>query len=400
MLEGIQHVSAGRAISTTALLTASALLLILLGRVILPTVPRNLAITRVVRIGNVHGNWEKSENLNCPYFSEIATLPPANDSSGTCTFTNTYGRLGNRLMSVSNMILHADQGCCHVSVPEMIQGWNPAAVHFENKKQTCQNRTEVSRICQSRSGVDWFTDKPERKSTCDFEILKKYFAVNRTHALGQMCPTRPFSAFHVRSGDSVVGTYDSVTGTFQPSKVHPGYWLYPTSYYTAAMNKIRKVDGKQRIVVFCENNANPTCDFFAKLADVDADILMRTNQPLIDDLHLMLCAREVALSNGSFKHVFELSERLEVVHSFKIQPPRHACKNDATSTKRSTPGGKTTLLYWVEEPESATYQQAVTTWRNTGFQRSVVNTQRTINFCEVSDVALALDDWGDRPGRK
>jgi len=207
------------------------------------------------------------------------------------------------------------------------------------------------------------------------------------------------------------GAYNETTGTYVPGKwIHHLYWLHPTSFYASVIRDIRR-RSDMKIYVFCENMDNPSCDFFAKLSDVDDNIEMRVGQPLLDDLHMLLCASEVATSNGSFQRVFNLSQRLGMRHTFALTPPSSCSSNTVVSenvdNRATLPTHSKTFrwirgthelqrharfqplqprqivkFYWIKHAkERALFAKTVQPWRNSGMQRYTINAHRSISSC-------------------
>ncbi len=335
------------------------------------------------------------KNIDQPLCGSFAWTNDSNrDKSFVTMDPPLYGRLGNRLSASSHMIAWAEQECCDVHLPNnILDGWKPPALSFENTNCVDRNSALAARCGSIRSSEKWFRLK-QTISPCVHHILKQYFAITATHALGRACPDEPFAALHIRSGDVAAGSYNASSGVFQPRKVNRKHWLYPTSFYAAVLKNL-----SMRAVVFCENLANPSCDFFQKLSDVDPNIRVRVGEPLIEDLHLMLCATEVAASHGTFKGVFTLSEALQELHLFLNNldntPDKMNCAQ-AIKPLSSDSFKKASTYYWIKDTsQSVSYRQGVVPWKNSGFQRYVVNKRYDIDQCRLaapSDDQTELDD--------
>jgi len=226
--------------------------------------------------------------------------------------------------------------------------------------------------CGSRTGREWFRLRPQHSPKCHLQLLRRYFNINRTHTLGKPCSSTDHVALHVRSGDVARGGYGQ-DGKYNPSGVHQGYGLYPTAYYTSVMREIRtrRDNSPVTFFVFCETMGNPSCEFFEKLSALDENVVMRVNQTLIDDLRLMLCASEVAVSHGTFAHVFSLPLQPQIIHTFSSLPGH----NNRSCQK---------VWHWMENSElRANFENVTKVWKNTGFQRHEVDAAYVMNHTEV-----------------
>jgi len=288
------------------------------------------------------------------------------------------------------MIQHAETNCCSVILSEnILDGWIPPVSQFVT---SCA--ASSSHACVEKSGQEWYLfnrsedlwDFPE--SQCSLALLRKYFAVNSTHALGRMCPSTPHAALHVRSGDVAQGYYDQGLGTYRPTSQNSGYWFHPTSFYAAVVRNIRRRDLGLKIIIFCEDMNNPTCDFFQKVASLgDNNIEMRVARPLLDDLFTMLCAQEIATSNGSFKRIFRVSTFLRVLHHFSLSKIKCAQEAHEDSKLRSV------VAYWIKDDHmAATFANDTRPWKNTGYQRFLANRAVDMDFCDKPQDAFFFLD--------
>jgi len=96
----------------------------------------------------------------------------------------------------------------------------------------------------------------------------------------------------------------------------------PTSCYLAVINRITKQEKRKKILVFCDLSSI-TCDVLSKLSEVDDTIEMRIGHSLLDDVRMMLCADQVAVSHGSFQLSFPCLANLinKRRHTFYLEPP-------------------------------------------------------------------------------
>jgi len=201
--------------------------------------------------------------------------------------------------------------------------------------------------------------------------MRKYFNINQTHVLGKTCSSTEHVALHLRSGDVARGEW-SEGGTYKPGGVPNGYGLFPTAFYISVMREIRARRGsKVPFFVFCETMGNPTCEYFEKLIVLDQNVVLRVGQPLINDLRLMLCASEVALSLGTFSRSFKLSPKPQIIHTFS-NIPKHGEE------------GCSRVSHWMSSSQQAANFMNVThVWKNTGFQRHEVDAAYDMNHTEV-----------------
>ncbi|OUS41759.1 hypothetical protein BE221DRAFT_38211, partial [Ostreococcus tauri] len=288
-----------------------------------------------------------------------------------------FGRLGNRLSILHNLISSADTDCCGVSIPtNILDGWNPRLedTKFTNLNETCGAHLEVNQTrCAAKTGKDWFYSRIKGPpSACYKPLLRRYFQINSTHALGKKCPEHPHVVLHVRSGDITRGSFNTTSGTWTPGPVHPLYFPYPTAYYLAALNSMRKRSvSATTYYVLCEDSSNPSCDYFLNAAIfAQVDLHVRIGKPLLEDVNLLLCANEVGVAQGSFKNVIDLSSKEQKVHEFGHDP--RACPRQGTSR----------IVHYINDTsQRRLYTESSKNWRNTGYQRNLVNRHYAMQTC-------------------
>mmetsp|Transcript_12584 Transcript_12584/g.49033 ORF Transcript_12584/g.49033 Transcript_12584/m.49033 type:complete len:391 (-) Transcript_12584:669-1841(-) len=325
----------------------------------------------------------RKENTLCASKFEQTNL--SEEHGRTVSLEGYYGRLGNKLTSMRKMIGFAELNSCHIALPPgILKGWNHESRYFVNSASFDRERIQE---CKSKSGKDWFYLKGS-KSKCYLDVMRRYFNVNATHALGWKCNPTAFAALHVRSGDVARGGFSDSLGVYVPGKVHKGYALYPTSYYLSVINNIRSRKGpKYDFVVFCEDLRNPTCGFFQKFGTLDKRVKVRIGEPLIDDVRLMLCAEEVATSRGTFSTVFQLSTQLRMTHEYvvaAVRIPQCIHRLNATNSSSQLESGVT--QHWMlSASESRYYENSTGVWKNTGLQRDVVNRHFEMTSCQLGE---------------
>ena len=328
---------------------------------------------------------EKNESTNygCNAFSRTPLQLKHCSDSSSVSMKTLYGRLGNRIIETMNMIAYAEEMNCGVKMPENI------LEHWSTPTNTCyipNIRKSKSSSCGPKRGKEWFyfykirPSKSKVTTPCGLQLLSTYFGVNRTHALGRSCPTSSHSVLHIRSGDIVKGRYDTQKGVYVPTHVHPGYTPYPTSYYLSVLKSIAskskdKEGHPPKVYVLCETLNNPTCDYFLKTADLlsDVQLILRVGQSLIDDLHILLCASEVAVSVGTFHNILLVSQKLNVKHDYSKSV------NNCSSSSSSN-------FHWIaSRKERNRFAKVTDYWNNTGFQRHIIDGHYKMASCEDSN---------------
>ena len=322
---------------------------------------------------------EQNEAMECSdWFVHTRDDLTLNRSVGMDGF---YGRLGNRLASAEKMIGVAEKYSCNVTLPMLLDGWRGAPSRFLNMKSgDASLSNSTSSQCVIQHGKYWWGQK-NMPSKCYVSMFRSHFMINLTHTFGRKCPTTPYGALHVRSGDVTRGHYDSVSETYVPNGVHHGYTPYPTSYYNSVVREVRSRRGKDfPFKVFCDDDGNPTCGFFDKLSSVDENIEFRTGHSLVDDVHLMLCAEDIALSRGTFSRIFAFSAKKRTTHRF-IERSESSCTmgNLSVASFQENPRQ---VLYWMTSPEERkVFINLTSFWKNTGLQRDAVNKKHKVSFC-------------------
>ena len=321
---------------------------------------------------------EFSGNVSTGISIPVTSLSNMTFSDHFLTSRGLYGRLGNRLSLLYKLVASAEANCCGVSLPtNILDGWHPLldASTFANLDATCEARLDVNQsTCASRSksGKDWFYFTVERQPACYKPLMQRYFGINSTHALGKKCPNLPHVVLHVRTGDVTRGSFNMTTEVWVPGSVHAEYFPFPTSYYLAALNNMTKrAVSSTTYYVLCEDSGNPTCDYFLNAAlFAQINLRVRIGQPLLEDIHLLLCAEEVAVSRGTFQNIIALSTKKQIVHAFTNNPS--ACAGQRTSP----------YTYYIDDvSQQHLYSKSAVRWRNTGYQRFIVNQKYTIQTC-------------------
>ena len=295
-----------------------------------------------------------------------------------------YGRLGNRLTAVKNMISTAEAEGCNFVIPgEILSGWRTEKQYFMHTS-IASFESNFSTQCLPMASSQWYYLSTPSPPKCYNHLMRQYFDINKTHTLGHRCKSSAFVAFHVRSGDVAEGEFNKTSGDFVPSThAHiEEYGLFPTSYYLSVISEVRSRRGRgYQVIVFCEDLGNPTCIFFRKLAHLEANVEIRIGQPLIDDLHLMLCAEEVATSRGTFSQVFELSVKRQRTHAYFDSSSQVPCSK-ASATQQNEIWKSDKVAHWILSPtESSAFRNATRRWKNTSYQRDAVDKYFITSHC-------------------
>lgn len=314
-------------------------------------------------------------------------------SNDVTVIEGTYGRLGNRIRAMRLAINSAlDQGC-HIRLPQVLDGEEPEWCYVQNLKLRDHH------WCAQTSAENWFFERDtippdeyvrrhdeslvnnigenDEMAKCVEYVVQQYFSVNETHAFNKPCPKYEIFAMHVRSGDVTSGQFDTETGIYQPHGVHGSYGLFPTAYYVAAM-KYALEGGYAKVLVFCEDDGNPTCDFFVKLQELESSLEVRMSTPLLEDLYYLNCAAQVAVSFGTFFQAYSIIQRPKVFHVFSETMLR-SNENKTATCQKLMPiycnGCRDLKLYYLSDvDESVKYTSHVRQhWRNTAYQRYLVN---------------------------
>jgi len=312
---------------------------------------------------------------SCHVFSkEDSRLYSNNEGGHTLKMIGEFGRLGNRVEAVQNLIEIAISACCDVILPEnILSGWRgvntkwyitDCAGSSNHRNYTCGDML-VKKVFHAP--VNYTT----QGMVCYREIMRQYFSQTATRALGRQCRKSKYGVVHVRSGDIVAGTYNLTSGDFESGGgVHTKYAPYPTSYFAAAISSMLR-SGLATVFVFCETMDNPTCHTMRQLSVVEPRIKVRVNETLLDDLQLMLCAEQASFSFGTFRRVIELSETLSVIHEFS--------RSERIYISRSRTSHVPSVLYLIKDrTERLHFASETATWTNSPVQRFLIDRYYTI----------------------
>ena len=347
-----------------------------------PRVTKNMLYSPPVTNGDSYHISSSLDNSRFISERELEMPPdgqqsfPLHVSDCYCEIDGWYGRLGNRISLTAKMISKAESLSCGVRIPtDMLSGFVPGEHSWVRVTNTLIHNDSMTKnsTCGSLTGQTWFRSRPkfyQISSTSHLQLLRKYFAINQTHVLGKTCPSTEHVAMHVRSGDIARGNW-SEEGTYEPGHItNSDYGLFPTAYYISVMIEVRARRGSEvPFIIFCETMGNPTCEYFKKLSFTEQYVVLRVGQPLVDDVRLMLCSSEVAVSRGTFSRVFTLSPKPLIKHKYFNKPKDSQCLS---------------VFHWMSSSQQAAkYTNVTKTWKNTGFQRHEVNAAYELNHSEI-----------------
>lgn len=379
---------------------------------------KNEAIKKTITSQSVVAETEKAVTARPSATCDAFSLHPGDDTGGCGDLPavrmnkSENGRLGNMMTASAKMIYYAEEHNCRLELPRLVpqmDWWTKREVSWwtpREQETSCFVPNGTGRpiggndVCELRN-KDWFYHGDEsrprqRWGTTDLDLsipknefydytnryytdctrhtLSVHLGINETHVLGRACPSpkHSYSVLHVRAGDIFSGHYDN-DGGYRPDKVNPLYVPHPTSYYLAVVKRLiaeNDADGPSQIIVLCEDFGNPTCEYFLKTAEVfhrEVNLTVRVNQPLLDDIHVLLCASQVAVSVGTFQVVLHLSQRLRTLHRFSSTP--RDC--------RSSPGE---AFYWIANVTERAHFSSLW-WSNTAYQRHLMDQHYEIESC-------------------
>lgn len=274
-----------------------------------------------------------------------------------------YGRLGNRLSVALKMAVVASQCNCSLSIADdLVEQYVPPFVGFKNT----QSDGTLGITCTTMTEDEWFhSEEPNNRTVDDWcnavNVLRLYLQSNRTHALGEKCPSDPFVVFHVRSGDIASGSYENSEQFYVPSEsIHNAYGPPPSAYYA----KVLQQNQQTKVFVLCETEDNPTCGFFQKVASF-SNVELRIKAPLLEDVRLLMCAQQVAVSVGTFRNILLLSEG-QHIHQFSSEHVSQCSKAPHEYAK--------TMYFMKDTEQQQLYNEGVLkNWKNNAYQRHLLN---------------------------
>ena len=301
------------------------------------------------------------------------------------------GRLGNQILAVKQLLRIGMLYGCDLMLPTQlygVEGFNSPCSYLINsskypsinlcKKVAIGELIRSSLLAQEDIYNSSFPSLvSESFDTQEVEkiisnILDMYLGRNKTHSLGKKCDklSIPSISLHVRSGDIVGGKFNEEGHYIPSSKVHRKYVPFPTSYYLAALVRVRTQLGSSKfesaeISVFCEDFSNPSCHALKMLSTLLKNMKIFTKTSLHHDLWKLSCSDIVVVSRGSFKFAY-LSPNLHWEHIF--------IDNFSASGYKTLERKARKTLYYINNNSSADkYKNMIYGWQNTARQRHIIS---------------------------
>ena len=338
----------------------------------------------------------KMKNLDVETSSVNATflhLSPSSAYENSVALSNVndppFGRLGNCIITMENMILESIASSCLVILPtiRLIPNFVPGCVVVNasgkqrNYTQSCLHASPKHFYkMKTTSTGELIADMRHSLRVHLNNILKVYFNINYTHAYGMPCPQENIFSIHIRSGDTSEGSFNETSGHFVPRVVHWKYAPNPTSFYTHVLRKALEMTDITRIIVFCEDLTSPSCETMQQFHMSIPRIEVRANKPLKDDLVLLSCSSHVALSAGTFFKAFTLETKN--VHMFSRLGPGESdtsCSFEWHGYEQSFEAGvNVTKHYFSSREDADSYNKALAVWKNNEYQRHLVSRVRNM----------------------
>tara|TARA_B110001469_G_C9544175_1_gene270136 strand:- start:96 stop:875 length:780 start_codon:yes stop_codon:yes gene_type:complete len=199
---------------------------------------------------------------------------------------NWYGRLGNNIIQLSNIIDIAIEYKHNIIFKNTSHYLFDISVIENYFKKYNNNEKIISEFFDNNSlpyPKDIFTKHTEERN----KILKNALLINNIKQLPEN-----FLVIHIRSGDIF---YENP---------HPHYIPPPLSYYTKEINKHKY----EKIIIICEDKINPIVN---KLLELYKNSVYNKNT-LEEDIRIILGAKNIISSVGTFvKSLMLLSDNIE-----------------------------------------------------------------------------------------
>jgi len=308
------------------------------------------------------------------------------------------------MITIENMILESIASNCLVLLPSRILGlpfYMPscnafnATQNYRAKKKKCLHKSaEHFYFAKHASTGTLISDLRHTHGSVLESLLKRYLSINETHAYGMACPREPLFSIHIRSGDVTQGFYEKNSGQYRPAEVHQDYAPYPTSFYAQVLRKALEKENV-RILIFCEDCSSPSCETIKTLSVSLPRVEMRVGMPLEEDLRLLACSKDVAISPGTFfkaftvgsKHIytFEHYSRLQrMKKKKKIRDSARCSMKWSLFRDVIKPGVRLTKYFISDEPEANEFERATKEWKNNDYQRHLVKKDYPMNLSVCS----------------
>lgn len=211
---------------------------------------------------------------------------------------NWYGRLGNNIVQLSNIIDIAlfyeheiSFKCKHKLFDVTI---------IENYFKMYKNEEIINHPNFFGNGIEYIKKIPEdiyeKNNITKIKLLKQAFLIKDVKKLDENDVV-----VHIRSGDTI-------------TKEKPNFWYTPPplSYYTTELNKKKY----NKIIIVCEDNIHPVVDELLKLYK---NAVWNENT-LEQDIKLILGATNVITSVGWFaKQLLLISDNIKNEYHFNME---------------------------------------------------------------------------------
>jgi hypothetical protein len=344
-----------------------------------------------------------TSRLDIPYF-EIATgctfIESGSLYSDVVSLSNQdskfFGRLGNILISFENMIYESIASNCLIHLPPRVSGlpfYTPSCNIFNAtqksspRSKTCMHGTleNFFYLSKTSNGKSIVEMRSSYGAVVD-SLLKTYMTINDTHAYGMACPSESIFSIHIRSGDITRGTYNKKSGHYEPGHVHEKYSPFPTSYYAHVLRHALQ-SNVDRIIIFCENLSNPGCSAFETFIVTLPRAEMSVGTSLQNDLKLLSCSNEVAISAGTFFKAFTM--RRKHIHTFEYLS-LHTDGLDCSTInflwfeEVMRIGTNLTKYFMIDKKQASDFERETNVWKNNEYQRALINKDFKMNSTTCS----------------
>lgn len=206
---------------------------------------------------------------------------------------NWYGRLGNNIAQLSNIIAIAIAYKHNIvfNVNHKVFDLSVIQKYF-NKYNNSEKITDDKYNFFNKNKLPYPNDVYKNNIEERNQILKKSFLIKNSKKL----PENEL-VIHIRSGDIF------------SSNPHPGYVPPPLSYYTKQINKFEYT----KIIIVSEDRKNPVVN---KLLELYENSVYNKNS-LEEDIKIILGATNIVYSVGTFiPSLMLFSENIKYIHGY------------------------------------------------------------------------------------
>ena len=288
------------------------------------------------------------------------------------------GRMGNRDLTIGRAAAWALFYNMNLRLPKegFISGFVSTCTTMRNMNinMTEQAKLDVPNKLSEPSRFFWDNPYPlgaaqelERKFVpLMTNLTRLHTGTNSTHGMGMKCSNDAENSIsiHIRSGDITKEEYDTEVGSFKPRWVNHNYGQPPLYYYLYALLRAESMFGMPfdaesanrnntiQIYVFCEDLSNPVCKHFQTVSYLNPNVHIRcpeySNTTFVDDLHTIMCSRQIIQSRTTMNHVFRAS-RANSFHVFTATLDRSLAIAKAAAPESISvhPSSECTLKQWM-----------------------------------------------------